>query len=378
MKRTSLPISADAAPPAVRNPGIDLLRILAGFYIIVLHSLGQGGLLQTAAEGGSQYMFSWAMEAFAFCAVDIFALISGYVSYSDRPKKFKISGYLMLWLRVVVYGVGIMLIGKLILPQSVVRRDVFKMIFPVSNGLYWYFSAYTALFFSLPFLNAGIRACPEKTLRKIFIVIFVLFSVYDNTARRFHLENGYSFIWLALLYIMGAAVKKCGLGKSLHPAVSVAGIVVLGALGWLWKLFGLDFRFFNVSFSRAMFISYTSPTVLGAALLYLILFSKIRVGHAAGKAISFAAPGAFSAYILNCHPFIWQNLMYMRFADLASGPLPPIFLSVSAFSLIFLAASVTADKILTGLFALLGVRRLADRISAGAAAAAERLAGRLP
>ncbi len=133
-----------------------------------------------------------------------------------------------------------------------------------------------------------------------------------------------------------------------------------------------------MNFTRAMLISYTSPAVLGAALLYLILFSKMRVGPAAAKAIAFAAPGVFSAYILNCHPFIWQNLMYMRFARLASRSLLSVFFSVTAFSLVFLIASVTADRILTGLFGLLRIRRLADRISAAAEAAAERLAGRLP
>ena len=360
-----------------RNAGIDLLRLVSMFYIILLHSLGQGGLLAAAEEGGPQHMFAWFLEAFAFGAVDVFALISGYVSYSGREKKYDLSNWLMLWLRTAVYGGSVMLAGKLILPEAVTKYDFLKTLLPLTNGLYWYFSAYTALFFSLPFLNAGIRACPERTLRKVFVVIFLLFSLFDNSARRFHLESGYSFIWLVLLYIMGAAAKKCGLGKKLPAAVSAAGIVVLSALGWLWMFFGTSFRFFSVNFTRSTFVSYTSPTVLGASVLYLFLFSKMRVGPAAGKVISFAAPGAFAAYILNCHPFIWQNLMYMRFAHLAESSLPLIFLSVTAFSLIFLAASVTADRILSLLFKILRVRRATELISKSAGTAVDRLAGLL-
>lgn len=60
-----------------RNYGIDLLRIIAMLYVVILHILGQRGLLDATNVWTNQYVFSWFIEVFAFCVVDIFALITG-------------------------------------------------------------------------------------------------------------------------------------------------------------------------------------------------------------------------------------------------------------------------------------------------------------
>lgn len=38
-----------------RNYGIDLLRIVSMFYVVILHSLGIGGVLKSAVPGSSQF-----------------------------------------------------------------------------------------------------------------------------------------------------------------------------------------------------------------------------------------------------------------------------------------------------------------------------------
>ena len=45
-----------------RNYGIDLLRIFAMFMVVVLHCLGQGGILNNATLNSVQYKFAWFME----------------------------------------------------------------------------------------------------------------------------------------------------------------------------------------------------------------------------------------------------------------------------------------------------------------------------
>ena len=81
-----------------RNYGIDLLRIFSMFLIVILHSLGHGGVLSSTVINSSQYKFSWLLEIISYCAVDIFALISGYVSYTGNEKKTNYSNYFNLWL----------------------------------------------------------------------------------------------------------------------------------------------------------------------------------------------------------------------------------------------------------------------------------------
>ena len=59
-----------------RNYGIDLLRIIAMFYVVLQHSLLKGGVMTTVAEYSPNYIISVFMEVVSFCAEDMFAIIS--------------------------------------------------------------------------------------------------------------------------------------------------------------------------------------------------------------------------------------------------------------------------------------------------------------
>lgn len=343
-----------------RNYGIDLLRILSMFYVIVLHTLGKGGILSATVQGSTQYSAAWLLEVFAYGAVDIFALISGYVSFSESEKKVNYANYILLWLEVAGYGVVIVLLAQLIAPDSVAKSDLLTVLFPVTNDLYWYFTAYTALFAVMPVLNAAVRKCSKQTLRKVIILIFTVFSVYDSIVKRFEIKNGYSFIWIALLYLMGMILKKCEIGARAKVMHLVFGIIGLGLVAWLWKLYGAEFRILNITVTRDFFISYTSPAVLGSSLLYVLLFAKMNIRGAARKMVSFAAPGAFAAYILNNNFLIWQHLMHERFAFAADKTIYILGI-VIVFAFCFVAAAVLIDKVRVYIFRLLRLRQIAQK-----------------
>lgn len=62
-----------------RNYGIDLLRIVSMFMVVFLHILGGGGVLELDSLSGASYWTAWTLKTASYCAVDIFAIISGYV-----------------------------------------------------------------------------------------------------------------------------------------------------------------------------------------------------------------------------------------------------------------------------------------------------------
>ena len=62
-----------------RNYGIDLLRMLSMFMIVNLHVLGQGGAMVRIVGDEAGYYAAWFLETCAYCAVDCYGLISGYV-----------------------------------------------------------------------------------------------------------------------------------------------------------------------------------------------------------------------------------------------------------------------------------------------------------
>lgn len=83
-----------------RNTGIDLLRVVSMAMVVALHVLGQGGILGASAERSANYNIAWFLEIAAYCAVNCYALISGYVGIRA---KHKASNIIMLWLQVALY-----------------------------------------------------------------------------------------------------------------------------------------------------------------------------------------------------------------------------------------------------------------------------------
>lgn len=67
-----------------RNYSIDLLRIIAMYMIVILHTLGHGGLLDVLEYGTINHAMIWLLETIAFCSVNIYGLISGYVGYEKN------------------------------------------------------------------------------------------------------------------------------------------------------------------------------------------------------------------------------------------------------------------------------------------------------
>lgn len=346
-----------------RNYGIDLLRIIAMFYVVLLHSLNKGGVLYSVIGNSTQYLVANFMDAWAYCAVDLFAIISGFVGFSETPKSTKASSYIKLWLQVVFYGVLITAIFKFINPDVVAVSDFGDMIMPVSNGLYWYFSAYTGLFLIMPFLDLVIRGCSQKQLKRMLIVIFIAFSCYESITYQLSMGGGYTVAWLVMLYIIGAIMKKCDIGKNINFLTALIGIIFLVGISWLWKIYSYNITFFGNPVDKNMLVSYTSPTILGAAMLYVIGFSKINFPKKIQKVIAFFAPATFAVYLLNNQRFIWSQIIEGRFIESAVGPTGLLIGKVLLFSLVFTIAAMLIDRLRILLFKILHVNECVDKFT---------------
>ena len=341
-----------------RNFGIDLLRIVSMLYVVISHVIGQGAATREMTWGSAQYTVSVALGSLALCAVNVFGIISGYVGYSDQEKPFHYENYLMMWLQVVFYGVLVSTFFEILNSEIVSFRQFLMMFFPVTNNLYWYFTAYTGLFFLIPFINAGIRKCSDHTLLGIFFAILVIFSLFDSSADVFSLHNGYSFSWLFLLYILGAILKKTQFGAAFSPFILVLGILLCCTVSFFLAThwFEKDFLFLHFTSSQAE--SLTFFTHVCVAICHVLLFSKLKLGAASKAIIHFAAPGAFAVYLLNNQMFTWEYIMAGRFAYLGQLSVFRVLSDILLFSITFVAVSVIIDWIRRKLFSFLHIKEL--------------------
>ncbi len=353
------------ARAAKRNNGIDLLRIWCMVYVVATHSVSGGnwgGVLDAAQPGTVQYAAAALIQVIGICALDVFALLSGFVGYSDRQKPVRISGVLLLYLQAVSCGVFAALAFWVFRRDLVSLKDFFVPFFPITCSLYWYYTAYVGMFLVSPLLNAGLRALPKRTLRAAMIAMFAVFSMYTTVCDRFKLEAGYGMVWLILLYIMGGILKKCSVGQKLKPWSAFLGIAVLNGVTWLWRLYGMQFGAFGVECGRETLASLTSPTIVVASALYVIGFSKLRVGKFMARFAVFFSPCAFAVYLLNSSNLIRENLIQGRFVYLVSASPFELAGTVLVFSVGFVAASLLLDRVRLQLFELLHVPQMLSAI----------------
>ncbi len=328
-----------------RNYGIDLLRFISMYFVLVLHSLGAGGLLKGTIPGSIQYKTVWFMETGAYAAVNIFGLISGYVMY--KQKKHKIANYINLWLTCVIY----VLLIRIFKENTYDIKTIIRTLMPFSNRAFWYLNAYTGLFLFIPFINKCLSKLTIKDAKRLFYVI-LLFVCVGFIADGFYLQEGYSFAWLTILYMLGALINKTNIFKNIKTKYFIIAIICMWLISYFYYIYGLDFYILH----KRMFISYISPTILGIAICYLVIFSRIKLGEFLTSFTRFITPSVFSIYIVNAF-FLYDKFLYLRY----SNPLR-IILYVLGFDFIFAIAIIIIDRIRLYIFNKIGIIKLIKKI----------------
>lgn len=345
-----------------KNYGVDLLRIVSMFYIVMLHTLGMGGVTDAAEAGSVNYFLGTFWEMSLYCALDIFALISGYVGYREQAREYRYGNYLVLWFQVIFTSLAVALVFQLLLPGSVSIKDYLQAVTPVTSNTFWYFTAYTGLFFLVPMLNAGIRASEKETLYKLFAAMIILFSILSTLMNRWQLKDGFSCFWLVILYFMGAIIKKYHWEKRFPPRLAIAGIFLCALLSWGLKLAEDRLPFLSRSLVEA---TYLTPTHVFSAIFYLILFADFKLPCWLKKFVSFAAPGAFAVYLLNCNPLIWGKFVVNQFRFLGQRSPFELLFTVLGISAGFVIVSVSLDVLRQKLFRLLKVKDYSQKFADG-------------
>ncbi len=301
-----------------RNYNVDLFRTLAAVLVVLLHVLGQGGILENTSPSGAKHWTAWFFEISAYCAVDCFALISGYLMVG---KNIKLRSIAKLWFQVVFYSLLITVLFFAFVPESASIKSLVFSVLPVLSKQWWYVSAYFALYFFIPFLNKAIENVSQQTYKKLLIVALigvccfgpVLYKVfYIDT---FTLDNGYSAIWLMIVYLFGAYIKKYNLREKITASGGILGFFAMIILTFAFRIivyFATE-RIFGQPKYYDILVSYVSVTILLSAVFLFLFCLNVKISAAAGKVIAFLSPAALGVYLIHVHPLIFEGILKNAF-----------------------------------------------------------------
>lgn len=331
----------------VRNYGIDLLRIVSMFMIVVGHICYQGGIIG-ASKNSTAF---WLVEIMCFCAVNCYGFISGYVGVKSNSNKY--NRFIELWLRTVFYCLTITLIMSIVVHGDIVRRDWLAAVTPILSGEYWYLTAYFVVVLFSPILNFTINHMDRNKARitvLLFIVVFTILPLFKN-GDVFKMTYGYSGWWLMILYFIGGYCSKYAVLKKLNKSFSFLLYVLPSMLAWgLTVLLKVGTSSAN-PFGRANAVAYFSIFMFLAAVGLVSLFEKMEFKNRAKAIIKIMSPHAFSVYLIHANPLIIKYCIEGSFVWISSIPFPAaLFFTIIASLLVYLGC--TLIDIPVGLFFL--------------------------
>ena len=296
-----------------RNAGLDLLKILLMFMILLMHCfLFSGQLNKDLFEDGNSEI-AWIIESFAIVAVNCYVLISGYFlvnSSCNRKKVFK------LMIQVLTYSLIIFIIFKLGMKYSISWKDTLQSIFPITLKTYWFITSYIILYLLAPFLNIILKNTTKKEMQFLLGTItliswlssflyYLKFDVIDTT-------KGYGILWLINLYFLAGYIRLHVHEKN-NKSKYLLGYLVLSILIYATRVFILKANPNNIVLSN-IFYCYNSVLVTISSVCLFMFFKEVKIKNVyIQSAITKIAPLTLAIYIIHEHPLIKRvlyNLLY--------------------------------------------------------------------
>lgn len=304
-----------------RNYGIDLLRVIAMIMVVCLHVLLYGMDINAIPSGTVNYYIAWALESICYAAVNIYGLISGFCLYN---RKNSLRRLFNLWLQIFFYSILSTVTLAVFAHQSFSIKMIFSSCFPILSGIYWYATAYFVMYLFIPFFNKLLSILDfRQTKTLVFMLLFVfgflswIAGVLGGTGA-FGVYNGYTVIWLCVLFFVGAAIKKYGISVVMitHGKLNKKIFPVLGLISGISVFLSkvlislVTTAAFGRSVYDGLFYSYCSPFVIAEALCLFAYFTTLKMKKE--KAIKLClrlSTATFGVYIIHLTKafdcFVW-------------------------------------------------------------------------
>lgn len=341
-----------------RNYGVDLLRIISMYMIVLNHSLSIGGVIAEATHiRNFNYQLSWFLDIICYCAVNCYALISGYVGVESQ---FKLRNLIRLWCQVLFYSVIINFIVAWFVPGvDLSYLDIISSFLPVSFERYWYFSAYFVMFLGIPAYNYLLNKLDKGILQNGIIILILIFSLGETFIFRVKnflgLQSGYSVLWLVVLYIIGGYIRLYGWNLWKRDRLVFTGLALLSFIFFL--------AFGGEEGHGRVLVNYPAPTILFMGIALFNYFRQYIPGKTGVKYIKRLAPLTFGVYLIHLQPMVAEHILRNRFTFLASVAPLNLLLSISLISLVIYLICSMLEWLRQRVFIWLKIELLVDKLT---------------
>lgn len=321
-----------------RLSNIELLRLIAMFMVLTLHTLHLAQTIPTGEELMSHPCVGISRTILCLgcmVAVNVFVLISGWFGI-----KLSFQSVVRLFTQ-CLYALCI----SWLISWAWTGNRHYEMLLSslyIGEGL-WFVPAYLGLMVMSSFLNAFIEHSNEKTLRMSILAYFLYEMFYGYIGHDMaNFQYGYSFQHFIAIYLLARYLrlypnKYTRLSRYQHAFIYLF-ITIFAAFLVLFFVSFLTVRYSDMINLRI--ISYNSPLIIISSTSLLLAFTKIKVGPS--KVINILASSSFSIYLIQDNLMVrpihscWTDTISNQFSGIVYVIIMSIFIILTGLTCIFL------------------------------------------
>lgn len=308
-------VTATAVAPkrSERNLGVELFRIVSMLMVVLLHILGNGGVLSATKSLTAQYKIAYLLQVVTYCSVNCYALISGFANVKTE---FKFRRFVYLWLETVFLITALNCVMHFLVPDFTVEKAWWiSGFFPLIKRELWYLCAYFFMYPLIPLLNKGMLSL--KKWQHIAVMIMLqapaIFKLLNNGTDNYVLGGGYSAIWLICLYVMGAYFRIYGAPKWAKWFVTLPIFALCTLVAWGLKIIPetmvkegtLDTasKWYTM---RSGLISYISPCMVIMSVMLLLFFMQLPIKNKLSRrVVTELGRATWGVFVLHVSAAFW-------------------------------------------------------------------------
>ncbi len=289
----------------IRQSNFEILRILSIATIVASHSILCSGEFYFTKDFSINKLLHDILYYGGELGVNCFILISGYFLPTTT---FKWKKLFLLILQAYFYFYICRSATIMFTKAPIDAYDLSSWFFPVLQGQWWFISAYIFVYTLTPFLQKLIAAMNKKEFEFLICSQFVIWSVFPTILFAIQIKSTESmvfynrYIWMILLYFVGAYIKIYGLPVLNTAKRSLVVFAITVALLFSY-IFLIEF-FFKDTEAATMFWGNNSLFQVILSISLFSFFQHLSISY--HPKINSIATCTLGIYLLHTGPFCWN------------------------------------------------------------------------
>lgn len=332
-----------------RDSRYELLRIVAMFCVVLCHVIAYNGWALEQRPGWAGTLSLAVDQYIGQFGVAVFYMLSGFFL---SIRSFRSDHLIKTMIQTFSYSVLALAIG-LVWGIRYTAKDIYMALFPISNNVYWFITAYVIMLAFSPILNMMFIQFARRRLLT-WIALLLSFSVLPYISFIGFKYNGLQWttvVYAICCYLIGGYVRRYG--HFLWVNHVIMKIIIVAVTGFIALVVFL--RAAQEEWGLARFFEWKPRSVYGSLPIFSIsvaagvmtLISQQSIGNDTRRTqssgfssvINVVASSTMGIYLIHQHPIVagklWDMVSQIQYpGNPVSGILVIMAESIAIFALL--------------------------------------------